>query len=428
MDKIRIGITHGDLNGIGYEVILKAFADAELADLCVPILYGSPRAAIFNRKNLDLPTNFKIVPSAEQAEAGVLNMVVCFEDEVKIDYGQPTPESGRAALLSLQRAVADAKAGLIDALVTAPINKATIHSDDFPFAGHTEYLEHELGQPGDAVMILMNPLMRVALLTTHVPVRDVASFVTMANVEHSIESLYQSLKRDFLISAPRIAVLGLNPHNGDNGLIGEEEEQSIIPAIKAQREKGVQCFGPYAADGFFGAGDYAHFDAILAMYHDQGLAPFKALCQHDGVNFTAGLSIVRTSPDHGTAYDIAGKGVADENSFRQALYDAIDITRNRREMDAASKNPLKVQPREADFRSRRNDEASASAAAPSASATAPSASATAASASTTPTVASATPPAPASNASVSSGSPANPATPVSSAAPAPSVSDEKQQK
>lgn len=362
MDKIKIGITHGDLNGVGYEVILKAFADSELADMCVPILYGSPRAAIFNRKNLDLPTNFKIIPSADQAEAGVLNMVVCFEDEVKIDYGIATPESGKAALLSLQRAVADAKAGLIDALVTAPINKAAIHSEEFPFAGHTEYLEHELGQPGDALMILMNPLMRVALLTTHVPVRDVSSFVTMANVEHSIERLHQSLKRDFLISAPRIAVLGLNPHNGDNGLIGDEEEQSIIPAIKAQRQKGVQCFGPYAADGFFGAGDYTHFDAILAMYHDQGLAPFKALCQHDGVNFTAGLSIVRTSPDHGTAYDIAGKGVADENSFRQALYDAIDITRNRREVDAASKNPLKIQPRDYDFRSRKNDEAAATAA------------------------------------------------------------------
>lgn len=359
MDKIKIGITHGDLNGVGYEVILKAFADSELADMCVPILYGSPRAAIFNRKNLDLPTNFKIIPSAGQAEAGVLNMVVCFEDEVKIDYGMATPESGRAALLSLQRAVADARAGLIDALVTAPINKAAIHGEEFPFAGHTEYLEHELGQPGDALMILMNPLMRVALLTTHVPVRDVSSFVTMANVEHSIERLHQSLKRDFLISAPRIAVLGLNPHNGDNGLIGDEEEQSIIPAIKAQRQKGVQCFGPYAADGFFGAGDYTHFDAILAMYHDQGLAPFKALCQHDGVNFTAGLSIVRTSPDHGTAYDIAGKGVADENSFRQALYDAIDITRNRREVDAASRNPLKIQQRDYDVRTRKNDEAAA---------------------------------------------------------------------
>lgn len=366
MDKIRIGITHGDLNGIGYEVILKAFADAELADMCIPVLYGSPRAAIFNRKNLDLPTNFKIIPSAEQAEAGVLNMVVCFEEEVKIDYGQPTPESGKAAMLSLKKAVADAKAGLIDALVTAPINKAAIHSEEFPFAGHTEYLEHELGESGDAQMILMNPLMRVALLTTHVPVRDVSSFVTMANVEHSIERLFQSLKRDFLISAPRIAVLGLNPHNGDCGLIGDEEEQSIIPAIKAQREKGVQCFGPYAADGFFGAGEYSHFDAVLAMYHDQGLAPFKALCQDDGVNFTAGLSIVRTSPDHGTAYDIAGKGLADPNSFRQALYDAIDITRNRREVDAASKNPLKVQSREYDFRPRRDADAASAANTPSA--------------------------------------------------------------
>lgn len=343
MDKIKIGITHGDLNGVGYEVILKAFADAELADLCIPILYGSPRAATFNRKSLNLNTNFKVIPSAREAEEGLLNMVVCFEDEVKIEYGHPTAESGRGALLSLQRAVADAKEGLIDAIVTAPINKAAIHGEDFPYAGHTEYLEHEFGSEGDALMILMNPLMRVALVTTHVAVKDISAHITQQRVEHCIEQLQQSLKRDFLISAPRIAVLGLNPHNGDNGLIGQEEAGVISPAIQTERAKDIQVFGPYAADGFFGAGEYSHFDAVLAMYHDQGLAPFKALCQHDGVNFTAGLNIVRTSPDHGTAYDIAGKGVANENSFRQALYAAIDITRNRREVDAALLNPLNVE-------------------------------------------------------------------------------------
>ena len=342
MDKLRIGITHGDLNGVGYEIILKAFADAELCEMCVPVVYGSPRAAIYYRKNLGLQTNFKSISSVEEAEAGVLNMVVCIEDEVKIDVGQPTEQSGKAALVSLQRAVADCKAGLIDAVVTAPINKQAIHSEEFPFNGHTEYLESEFGQQGDALMILMNSLMRVALVTTHLPLKDVASHITQERVERCIAQLHRSLKHDFLVSAPRIAVLSLNPHAGDGGLLGDEEQTAIVPAINAQRELGVQCFGPYAADGFFGAGMYRQFDAVLAMYHDQGLAPFKALDVSSSVNYTAGLSVVRTSPGHGTAYDIAGKGIADENLMRQALYSAIDIVRNRRADDEASANPLKI--------------------------------------------------------------------------------------
>ena len=355
MDKIRIGITHGDLNGIGYEIILKAFADAEMSNLCVPIVYGSPRAAIYYRKNLNLTTNFKSITSATEAEAGMLNMVVCIEDEVKIDVGQPTEEAGKAALVSLQRAVADCKAGLIDAIVTAPINKSTIHSDAFPFSGHTEYFEKEFGSVGDALMMLVSPAMRVALVTTHVALKDVASAITAERVERCLMQLRKALKRDFLISTPRIAVLGLNPHCGDNGLIGQEEQQVIVPAMQSAISKGVQCFGPYPADGFFGAGMYNEFDAVLAMYHDQGLAPFKALARDEGVNFTAGLSVVRTSPGHGTAYDIAGRGIADENPLRQAVYAAIDIVRNRRSVDAASANSLKIEPVERRERPRRDN-------------------------------------------------------------------------
>lgn len=354
MDKIRIGITHGDLNGIGYEIILKAFADAEMCNLCVPIVYGSPRAAIYYRKNLNLTTNFKSITSATEAEEGMLNMVVCIEDEVKIDVGQPTEEGGKAAQVSLQRAVSDCKAGLIDAIVTAPVNKKTIHSEEFPYNGHTEYFEKEFGSAGDALMMLVSPAMRVALVTAHLPIKDVASAITAERVERCLMQLRKALKRDFLISTPRIAVLGLNPHCGDDGLLGEEEQTVIAPAIKAATGKGVQCFGPYAADGFFGAGMYSQFDAVLAMYHDQGLAPFKALASGEGVNFTAGLSVVRTSPGHGTAYDIAGRGVADENSLRQAVYVAIDIVRNRRVVDEASANPLKVEPVERRERPRRD--------------------------------------------------------------------------
>jgi len=347
-EKFRIGITHGDLNGVGYEVILKTFAEPEMCGMCVPIIYGSPKAAIFHRKNLNLSTNFKVIDSPDDAEEGSLNMIACFDDEVKIDLGQPSEESGKAALVSLQRAVADYKEGLIDAIVTAPINKKTIHSDAFPFSGHTEYFESEFGQQGDSLMILMNPVMRVALVTTHVALKDVVNAITQQKVEERIAQLQRSLYRDFLVSAPRIAVLGLNPHNGDEGLLGDEEEQIVAPAIKAMREKGVQCFGPYPADGFFGSGLYKHFDGILAMYHDQGLAPFKALCADDGVNFTAGLDLIRTSPDHGTAYDIAGQGVANENSFRQAVYAAIDIANCRQQVEEANANPLKIEPRERD--------------------------------------------------------------------------------
>ena len=354
--KIRVGITHGDLSGVGYEVILKTFADSAMCDLCIPIVYGSPKAATYHRKMLNLETNFTLVGTPREAQEGRLNMISCFDEEVKIDFGVPSPEGGRAALLSLQKAVEACRKGDIDVLVTAPVNKANIQSDAFRFPGHTEYLEHELGGGREALMILMSPLMKVALVTTHVAVKDIAGRITRDDIEKKIDIFNRSLKEDFTISIPRIAVLSLNPHCGDGGLIGDEDDQIIKPAIEEMRGRGVQCYGPYAADGFFGAGMYTHFDGVLAMYHDQGLTAFKALSGEDGVNYTANLPVVRTSPDHGTAYDIAGRGTANESSFRRAVYEAIDIFHNRRRDKEAKANPLKVVPHDRDYRSNSNRE------------------------------------------------------------------------
>lgn len=358
--KIRVAITHGDTNGVGYEIIFKVFADSAMLDLCTPIIYGSPRVAIFHRKALNLPTNFNTVQSADEAVDGKVNLVSCFDEEVKVDMGQPTAESGRAAYLALERAMEDYEKGYYDVLVTAPICKSAIQGEDFHFPGHTEFLQQRLSANGEeALMILMNDKMRVALVTTHLPISQVANAITEEAVENKLRLLHTSLRRDFLISEPRIAVLSLNPHAGDNGLIGNEEAESIVPAIQKLNEEGINCFGPYPADGFFGDAAYRKFDAVLAMYHDQGLAPMKALGMADGVNFTAGLKLVRTSPDHGTAYDIAGKGIADENSMRQAIYKAIDIFRNRNFDDEAKVNPLREEyqnRREENFRPRNNAE------------------------------------------------------------------------
>ena len=338
--KIRVAITHGDTNGIGYEVILKTFADPAILELCTPIVYGSPKVAAYHRKALDLPTNFSIIEKAEDAQNGRLNLLTTFEEEVKVDLGQPSKEAGEAALKALDRAMTDYRAGLYDVLVTAPINKNNIQSDLFHFCGHTEYIEQSVGDGHKALMILMNDNLRVALVTTHLPVKDIAQAITKEKIVEKATIFHQALKRDLRISSPRIAVLSLNPHAGDGGVIGTEEQETIIPAIKELEEGGVYAFGPYAADGFFGSGMYNRFDGVMAMYHDQGLAPFKTLALENGVNFTAGLPIVRTSPDHGTAYDIAGKGVADEQSFRQAIYAAIDIWRNRQNYDEPLANPL----------------------------------------------------------------------------------------
>lgn len=341
--KIRVGITHGDINGVGYEVILKTFSDPTMLELCTPVIYGSPKVAAYHRKAMEIPTNFSIVNTAEDAQDGRVNVVNCIEEELKVELSKPTPEAGKAALTALEKALADYRDGLFDVLVTAPINKHTIQSDTFHFPGHTEYIEERVGDGQKALMILLKGDFRVALVTGHVPVRDIPAMLTKELIMKKMEIFHRSLKKDFGIDNPRIAVFSLNPHAGDHGLLGTEEEEIIIPAMKEMIAKGVQCFGPYPADGFMGSGNYTHFDGILAMYHDQGLAPFKALAMDEGVNFTAGLPIVRTSPAHGTAYDIAGKGVASEDSFRQAVYVAMDVFRNRAWEKEISARPLRKQ-------------------------------------------------------------------------------------
>lgn len=337
---IRVAITHGDTNGIGYEVILKTFAEPEILELCTPIIYGSPKAAAYHSKALGIDSNFSIISKAEDAQNGRVNMLTTFDGDVKIEMGQPSKEAGEAALKALDRAMTDYRSGLYDVLVTAPINKNNIHSEAFNFPGHTEYIETSLGDGKKALMILMNDSLRVALVTTHLPIRDVPKAITKEVIIEKATIFHESLRRDFNIQKPRIAVLSLNPHAGDGGVLGSEEQTIITPAIEELADKDIQAFGPYAADGFFGSGAYIRFDGVLAMYHDQGLAPFKTLALENGVNYTAGLPIVRTSPDHGTAYDIAGKGVADEQSFRQAIYTAIDIYRNRIRYDEPLENPL----------------------------------------------------------------------------------------
>ena len=342
-NKIRIGITQGDINGVGYEVILKTFEDPMMLELCTPIIYGSPKVAAYHRKSLDLSTNFSIVNSASEAMPDKLSVVNCTDDEVKVEFSKADPEAGKAALSALEKAIEEYREGLIDAIVTAPINKHTIQSEEFSFPGHTEYIEERLGDGEKALMILMKDDLRVALVTGHIPVKDISSTLTKELIEEKLNIFNRALRIDFRVECPRIAVLALNPHAGDHGLLGSEEQEIIIPAMEAARAKGIQCFGPYAADGFMGSDQLMAFDGVLAMYHDQGLAPFKALAMDEGVNFTAGLPLVRTSPDHGTAYDIAGKGIASEASFRQAVYTAIDVFRNRLHDKECRVNPLRKQ-------------------------------------------------------------------------------------
>ena len=342
-NKIKVGITQGDINGVGYEVILKAFSDPVMLELCTPVIYGSPKVAAYHRKSLDLPTNFSIVNSAAEAAYNRLSVVNCTDDEVKVEFSKADPEAGKAALGALERAIEEYKEGLIDVIVTAPINKHTIQSETFAFPGHTEYIEERLGNGAKSLMILMKDDFRVALVTGHIPVSQIASTITKELIEEKLAIFNQSMKQDFAIGAPRIAVLSLNPHAGDEGLLGKEEEEIIIPALKEMSARGILCYGPYPADGFMGSGNFTHFDGVLAMYHDQGLAPFKALAMDEGVNYTAGLPVIRTSPAHGTAYDIAGKGLASEDSFRQAIYVAIDVFRNRLRDKAAHANPLRKQ-------------------------------------------------------------------------------------
>lgn len=341
---IRVGITHGDINGIGYEVILKTFSDQRMTELCVPIIYGSSKVAAYHRKALDLPAvNINVVSRAEEAGLNRVNIINCVEDDIKVELTQSTPVAGRAAYKALEAAVADLKSGAIDVLVTAPINKHNIQNAQFHFPGHTEYLEQTLGDGQKALMILMTDTLRVALVTGHIPVSQVPSQITVENIVTKLQVFNQSLKQDFTIIKPRIAVLALNPHAGDNGVIGNEEVEIIKPAMEEAERLGVMSFGPFPADGFFGSKMYEDFDGVLAMYHDQGLAPFKALVMEEGVNYTAGLPFVRTSPAHGTAYNIAGQNLASESSFRQAVYTALDVYRSRQSYREATAHPLRKQ-------------------------------------------------------------------------------------
>ena len=337
-NKFKIGITQGDTNGIGWEIILKALADPRMTELFTPVVYGSPKAAAYYRNTVAEIEAFSFNPVASAAEArrGKANLVTCGET-ADIAPGKPTPEAGRAAVEALCAAMRDLKAGHLDALVTAPFDKETVQADDFRYTGHTEYLAAEL--EGEAMMILCSDVLRVGLVTKHIPVSEIARNITKERIVRDLNTLRRALIEDFGIVEPRIAVMALNPHAGDGGLLGREEQEIIRPAIVEAFSKGVLAFGPFAADGLFAGGGYAKYDGILAMYHDQGLAPFKSLSP-DGVNFTAGLSAVRTSPDHGTAFDIAGKDKADPQSMRNAIYAAIDIAEHRRAWAEWTRNPL----------------------------------------------------------------------------------------
>lgn len=344
---IRTGITHGDTNGVGYEVILKTFADERIAELCTPVIYGSLKIALYHQRTMRLsPVNFEIINRAEEAVDGKINLINCVDEDLKVQPGQASPEAGVAAYQSLEAAVADIKRGVIDTLLTAPINKHSIRSEAFPFPGHTEYLETHFGgedKSKRALMILMQDQLRVALVTGHIPLGEVKAQITKERIVEKLNLFNDSLKQDFAIVRPRIAVLSLNPHAGDKGVLGSEEETEIGPAIAEADNYGWTVFGPYAADGFFGSSMYTRFDGILAMYHDQGLIPFKILAMENGVNYTAGLPVVRTSPAHGTACDIAGRNQASEESFRRALFVSMDIFRNREIHGRITANPLQKQ-------------------------------------------------------------------------------------
>lgn len=331
LHKPLIGISLGDINGIGPEVVMKALSDARLLDMITPVVYGSTKVLSFYRKALKM-NNFQYRHMESGPEQDQINVVNCWEEVMEVTMGEATPEGGRAALLALQFAVRDLKAGVIEGVVTAPINKNNIQTEEFKFPGHTEYFTSSF-EAKDSLMLLCSGNLRVGVVTGHVPLAKVPSLITRERVQLKLNILERTLRQDFGIHKPKIAVLGLNPHAGEEGLLGTEEQEVIIPLIEDFKNRGRLVFGPFPADGFFGKGAYNKFDGILAMYHDQGLIPFKTLAFEQGVNYTAGLSIVRTSPDHGTAYDIAGQNKASETSLREAIYMACDIARRRREKE-----------------------------------------------------------------------------------------------
>lgn len=341
---IKVGITHGDINGIGYEIILKTFSDSRVAELCVPVIYGSSKIAAYHRKALELPPlNISNISRAEDAGNNRVNIINCVHDETKVELGKPSEAAGKAALKSLDTALSDIKKGVIDVLVTAPVNLSSIKESAVAFTNQVAYLQEQLNENKPALPILVSDDLRIALATPNIPLSEVAPMITKEYVMDRLLSFNQSLKEDFSLIKPRIAVLSLNPHAGDAGLSGREEEEIIIPAMQDAEKRGVLSFGPYASDGFFGSQLYEKFDGILAMYHDQGMTPFKTLTMLNGLNYTAGLPVIHTAPIHGSAYDITGQNIASEDSFRHALFMAIDIFRNRINYKEATKNPLRKQ-------------------------------------------------------------------------------------
>ncbi|HKJ40774.1 MAG TPA: 4-hydroxythreonine-4-phosphate dehydrogenase PdxA, partial [Sunxiuqinia sp.] len=328
-NKIKIGISHGDINGIGYEVIMKTLQDARILEMCTPIVYGSPKVAAYHRKALNMNHfNFNNIKSANEADPRRANIINCIDDNIRVELGKSSGIAGESSYMALEAAVNDLKSGAIDALVTAPINKDNIQSDKFNFPGHTEFLGQQF-ESNNYLMLMVSEMMKIGVVTSHVPLSKVTSLITPEAILQKLRIMSSALEKDFSIKKPRLAVLGLNPHAGDGGLLGNEEKDIIIPAIEKAKAEGILALGPYPSDGFFGSGDYVKFDAILAMYHDQGLTPFKLASFDKGVNYTAGLPCIRTSPAHGTAFDIAGEDKASPDSFRQALYLAIDVHKSR---------------------------------------------------------------------------------------------------
>jgi 4-hydroxythreonine-4-phosphate dehydrogenase len=343
-DIIKAGITQGDINGIGYEVIIKTLMEPRTLEFCIPVVYGASKIASYHRKMLDAGDfNFNLVKGAEFSIPKRANIVNVYDKDVKIDIGQSTEIAGQLSLISLESAVNDLQTNKISVLITAPINKDNIQAENFKFPGHSEYLAQKFNvNANDFLMLLVSGTIRVGVATGHIPLRKVSETLNAEIIHKKLLLMNESLKVDFAITRPKIAVLGLNPHAGDNGILGTEESEIISPAINRAKESNILAFGPYPADGFFGSGNFAKFDGILAMYHDQGLTPFKAITFDSGVNFTAGLPIVRTSPAHGCAYDIAGQNLASPESFRAALYMACDIFRNRKMYKEINANPLKT--------------------------------------------------------------------------------------
>ena len=341
--KLIVGITQGDGNGIGYEVIIKALADERMLDMCTPVIYGSSKIFGFYKKqlhNID-QINTNVISSAKDVHQKSVNIVNCLPENVFVEPGQATPESAKSAMTSLERAVEDLKEGHIDVLVTAPINKRAMSNEGFGYTGHTEYLEQQFGVD-EVAMIMVCDQLKIAVVTGHIPLKDVCTSLTKEKILKKLRLVKASLQQDFGIDEPKIAVLGLNPHCGDGGLLGDEEQQIILPAVQEANAEGIMAFGPYSPDGFFGLGNYSKFDAVLAMYHDQGLTPFKAIAFEEGVNYTAGLPVVRTSPDHGTAYEMAGRDKADPRSMKSAIYTAIDIWHKRQEYNDLMENRMTI--------------------------------------------------------------------------------------